>query len=42
MIATTACSPGATPWGLRDLVIGAGILDGEGVGFLYLFSERMV
>ena len=27
------CSPAARPWGLRDLVIGAGILDGEGVGF---------
>ena len=27
------CSPAAKPWGLRDLVIGVDILDGEGVGF---------
>ena len=27
------CSPAAKPWGLRDLVIGEDILDGEGVGF---------
>ena len=33
IISIVDCSPAARPWGLRDIVIGVDILDGEGVGF---------